>query len=145
MIETIFTPLQSAAGGALIGAAAVLLMAYAGRIFGATGVVAGVVSPNHAGDRGWRLALLAGMISGPLLITGLTGRMPDLTPVTSLPWILIGGLIVGFGVTLGSGCTSGHGVCGLARLSPRSLAATLTFMASTAVTVFVVRHMIGGL
>lgn len=144
MIETSFTPLQSAAGGALIGAAAVLLMLYAGRIFGATGIVAGVLSPNMAGDRGWRLALLAGMISGPLLIHALTGQMPDLTPVASLPWTLIGGVIVGFGVTLGSGCTSGHGVCGLARLSPRSLAATLTFMAATGLTIFIIRHVIGG-
>lgn len=144
-METVFTPFQSTAGGALIGAAAVLLMAYAGRIFGATGIVAGVVSASNSEDRAWRIALLAGMISGPLLVMGLTGQMPDLTPVTSLPWTIVGGLIVGFGVTLGSGCTSGHGVCGLARLSPRSLAATLTFMASTAVTVFVVRHVIGGL
>lgn len=144
MIETSFTPLQSVAGGVLIGAAAVLLMLYAGRIFGATGIVAGVLSPNMAGDRGWRLALLAGMISGPLLIRALTGQMPDLTPVVSLPWTLIGGVIVGFGVTLGSGCTSGHGVCGLARFSPRSLAATLTFMATTGLTIFIIRHVIGG-
>lgn len=145
VIETTFTPLQSAGGGALIGAAAVMLMAYAGRVFGATGIVAGAVFPNHAGDRAWRLALLAGMISGPLFVALITGQMPDLSPVTSLPWTVIGGLIVGVGVTVGSGCTSGHGVCGLARLSPRSLAATLTFMASTAITVFIVRHVIGGL
>lgn len=145
MIETTFTPLQSAFGGALIGTAAVMLMAYAGRVFGATGIVAGVVSATNVSERAWRLALLAGMISGPLFAMLFTGQMPDLTPVTSLPWTIIGGVIVGFGVTLGSGCTSGHGVCGLARLSPRSLVATLTFMATTGVTVFVVRHMIGGL
>lgn len=145
MIETSFTPLQSLAGGAIIGVAAVALMLYAGRIFGATGVVAGFLSPNLPGDRAWRLTLLAGMISAPILIWLATGSMPELTPVSSLPWTVVGGLIVGFGVTLGSGCTSGHGVCGLARLSPRSLVATLTFMASTALTVFVVRHVIGGL
>lgn len=145
MTETAFTPLQSAFGGALIGVAAVLLMAYAGRIFGATGVLSGVMSPNHAGDRAWRLALLAGMISGPLAVALLSGQMPDVAPVTSLPWTLIGGFIVGVGVTLGSGCTSGHGVCGLSRLSPRSFVATLTFMATTAITVFIVRHMIGEL
>lgn len=144
VVETVFTPLQSAAGGALIGLAAVLLMAYAGRVFGATGLVAGAFFPNGANDRTWRLALIAGMISGPMAVMLITGRMPDLLPVASLPVTAIGGLIVGVGVTLGAGCTSGHGVCGLARRSPRSLAATLTFMLSTAITVFVLRHVIGG-
>lgn len=141
---TEFTPLISFMGGTLIGAAAVMLMAYAGRIFGATGVLAGAILPDATGDRDWRVALLAGMISGPCLIMLITGQVPALTVVTSLPWVLIGGLIVGFGVTLGSGCTSGHGVCGLARLSPRSLVAVLTFMASTAVTVYLIRHVLVG-
>ncbi|SFR08531.1 YeeE/YedE family protein [Poseidonocella sedimentorum] len=142
---TQFTPLMSFGGGLLIGLAVVLLMAYAGRIFGATGVLAGVISPNAPGDRGWRVATLAGMISGPLAVALITGQIPAITMVSSLPAIAIGGVIVGFGVTLGSGCTSGHGVCGLARLSPRSLVAVPTFMLTTAITIYIIRHVLGGI
>ncbi len=143
-METEFTPLASLAGGVLIGAAAVTLMALRGRILGATGILGGVLLPTSASEVGWRLWLLAGMVLGPLVHLALTGALPAVEVPVPLPALLAGGLIVGVGVTFGSGCTSGHGVCGLARLSPRSLAATATFMATAIVTVFVTRHLIGG-
>lgn len=144
MMETVFTPLQSLGGGALIGLAAVLLMATMGRVMGATGIVAGLLQPASGADWVWRAAMVAGMVSGPLVVLALTGQMPVVQVPVSTGMLVVGGLIVGVGVTFGSGCTSGHGVCGMARLSPRSIVATLTFMATTAVTVFVVRHVIGG-
>ena len=142
-METAFTPLESLAGGALIGVAAVFLMASLGRVMGATGVLSGVLWPASASDRAWRLAILAGMVSGPLLVRAVTGAFPVIEVPASLPMLALGGVIVGIGVSFGAGCTSGHGVCGLARLSPRSLVATLSFMATTAVTVFVIRHVYG--
>ncbi|WP_290558577.1 YeeE/YedE thiosulfate transporter family protein [Aestuariivita sp.] len=144
MMETVFTPLQSLGGGALIGLAAVLLMATLGRVMGATGIVTGLMQPANLGDWTWRAALLAGMISGPAAFLLLSGQMPEIQVPASTSMLIIGGLIVGIGVTFGSGCTSGHGVCGMARLSPRSIVATLTFMFTTAITVFVIRHLIGG-
>lgn len=142
-IVTEFTPLASAFGGALIGLAAVLLMTFGGRIFGATGILSGAILPTGAGDRAWRWALLAGMVSGPLAVKLMTGSMPAVEIPISLPMIIVGGFLVGIGVNFSSGCTSGHGVCGMARLSPRSIVATLTFMAATIVTVYIVRHVIG--
>ena len=144
MFETEFTPWMSLGGGILIGLAATLLMLVQGRIFGATGVLAGLVQPTSRSDFTWRAVLLVGIVSGPLVILALTGAMPTVTVPVSNTMLIVGGLIVGIGGTFGSGCTSGHGVCGMARLSPRSLAATLTFMATTGVTVYVVRHVIGG-
>jgi uncharacterized membrane protein YedE/YeeE len=144
MIETVFTPWQSLGGGVLIGLSAVLLMLVAGRVMGATGVLAGIFAPASQADFSWRVALLLGMVTGPAVFWLVTGGMPEITVPASMPMLLIGGVIVGVGVTYGSGCTSGHGVCGMARFSPRSIAATLTFMATTAATVFVVRHVIGG-
>ena len=142
-METAFTPLQSLGGGALIGLAAVLLMGLHGRIFGATGILTGLVAPQGRADFAWRAVLLAGMVSGPLLVLAVTGAMPAVdVPVSTLA-LVVGGLLVGVGVTFSSGCTSGHGVCGLARLSPRSAASVLTFMAATAATVYVIRHVIG--
>ena len=144
MIETAFTPWASLAGGVLIGIASVLLMLVLGRIMGATGVLAGLIQPASGQDFAWRAVLLAGMVTGPLLVLAVTGQMPAVeVPVPTL-MLVVGGLIVGVGVTYGSGCTSGHGVCGMARLSPRSLVATVTFMLTTGATVFVVRHVIGG-
>lgn len=140
---TEFTPWLSLLGGSLIGLAAVLLMALHGRIAGMTGILSGLVPPfSH--DWGWRAAFIVGAIGAPALIVALTGHAIPFDSATPAPWLVIGGLIVGVGVYFGSGCTSGHGVCGIARLSPRSIVATLTFMASTAVTVFVIRHLIGG-
>lgn len=142
-METVFTPFTSLAGGALIGLAAVALMLVHGRIFGATGILAGALMPSSLQDWAWRAAVLAGMISGPLAVRALTGEFPEINVPVALPALLIGGGLVGIGVTLGSGCTSGHGVCGMARLSKRSIAATLTFMAATGLTVYILRHVIG--
>lgn len=142
-METSFTPFASLAGGALIGLAAVMLMALRGRIMGATGVLAGALLPASPYDRVWRLLLLIGMVAGPWVYFAFAGALPQIQVPVSLTMLIIGGFIVGGGVTLGSGCTSGHGVCGMARLSPRSFAATGTFMLTTAITVYVVRHIIG--
>ena len=142
-MQTEFTPIASLAGGALIGLSAVDLMAMLGRIAGITGILAGILPPwGHIEP--WRIAFLIGVISGPLIFVAITGS----TPVFDIPngighgLMAVSGVIVGVGVTLGSGCTSGHGVCGLARLSPRSLVAVVTFMATAAITVFVVRHVL---
>jgi uncharacterized membrane protein YedE/YeeE len=143
-VATSFTPLASLAGGAMIGLSAVLLMLLSGRIFGATGILTGAILPSSGGEFAWRAALLAGMVAAPTVYLGLTGTLPEIDVAVPLPLLAAGGLLVGIGVTLASGCTSGHGVCGLARLSRRSLVATLTFMATTALTVFVVRHVVGG-
>jgi uncharacterized membrane protein YedE/YeeE len=142
-IETEFTPLMSFAGGVLIGLSAVLLMFFQGRIMGATGILSGLITGGVPGDKSWRAAMVVGMIAGPLVVLALTGQMPAVEVPISLPMIVIGGFIVGIGVTFGSGCTSGHGVCGLARLSPRSFVATLTFMVVAISTVYVIRHLIG--
>lgn len=142
-MTTAFTPVTSLAGGALIGLAAVLLMAVHGRIMGATGILTGAFLPTGPGDRGWRIALLAGMASAPVLWRLATGGWPVIDVPVPAAALALGGLLVGVGVTLGGGCTSGHGVCGNARLSPRSIVATLTFMVTCAATVFVVRHVLG--
>ncbi|QIE45242.1 YeeE/YedE family protein [Pseudohalocynthiibacter aestuariivivens] len=142
-METVFTPWQSLAGGSLIGLAATLLMLSLGRIFGATGILSGLIAFVPSEDRAWRVALLLGMVSGPLVVMLLSGQMPVVQVPTSAPMLVIGGLAVGVGVTFGSGCTSGHGVCGMARLSRRSFAAVLTFMITTAITVYILRHGIG--
>jgi uncharacterized protein len=141
---TEFTPLQSLLGGALIGVSSVLLMAVHGRIAGMTGVLGGLLPPGIAADWQWRLAFLAGMIAAPLAYSAASAVPPGFQSQASWPTLLVGGVIVGIGVTYGAGCTSGHGVCGLARFSKRSLAAVLTFMATTALTVFVTRHVLGG-
>lgn len=143
-METAFTPFQSLAGGALIGLAAVLLMGLMGRIMGATGVLAGLLTPAGLADWSWRAAVVAGMVSGPAVVMLVTGDFPQVQVPVSNTMLVIGGLIVGVGVTFGAGCTSGHGVCGMARLSPRSILATLTFMLATGITVYLLRHVLGG-
>lgn len=143
MIETAFTPFQSLGGGVLIGLASVLLMATMGRVMGATGILAGLLQPASLSDWSWRAAVIVGMISGPLLVLLFTGSFPAVQVPISTSMLVVGGLIVGIGVTYGGGCTSGHGVCGMARLSPRSIVATLTFMLTTGITVYVVRHVVG--
>ena len=142
--ETEFTPLQSLAGGVLIGLSAVLLMFFQGRVMGATGILSGLIAGTAPRDRGWRAAMVAGMIAGPLLVMALSGQMPAVDVPVGWPMILIGGFVVGIGVTFGSGCTSGHGVCGNARLSPRSMVATVTFMIACGITVYLIRHVLGG-
>jgi uncharacterized membrane protein YedE/YeeE len=143
MLETAFTPFQSLGGGALIGLAAVFLMATLGRVMGATGILAGLLHPAGWPDWSWRAAVLAGMVSGPAVLMLLTGQLPSVQVPASSTMLIVGGFIVGIGVTFGAGCTSGHGVCGMARLSPRSIAATLTFMMTTGITVYLIRHVIG--
>lgn len=137
---TEFTPLLSALGGALIGLSAVLLMALNGRIAGISGILGQVLARRDPGAE--RLLFLAGLVLGPLVVALLTGGIPQHLPTSDL-LLAAAGLLVGFGSALGQGCTSGHGVCGLARLSPRSLVATLVFMAVAALTVFLMRH-VGG-
>jgi len=131
------------AGGVLIGLAAVLLMLALGRIAGIAGIIGGLVG-SGAGEIGWRIAFVAGLIAGPFAAALFGAPLPEVHVDASVPGILVAGLLVGFGSRLGNGCTSGHGVCGLARWSPRSLAATLTFMAAGAAVVFVARHVVGG-
>lgn len=138
---TEFTPWASLGGGVLIGIAAILLMAIHGRIAGMTGILSGIIPPVGT-DWSWRLAFLVGAIALPLIYTLLGGTIPFAVPV-STGALVIGGLIVGVGVFYGSGCTSGHGVCGMARLSPRSIVATMVFMIATFITVFITRHILG--
>jgi uncharacterized membrane protein YedE/YeeE len=126
-------------GGSLIGLAAVLLLAINGRIAGVSGILGGFLVPAAQGERAWRAAFIVGLIAGAALYGVLRGGLP-IELQTRGATLVIGGLLVGIGTRLGSGCTSGHGVCGLARRSPRSLIATLTFMATAISTVYVIRH-----
>ena len=143
-METAFTPWASLGGGALIGLAAVLLMAMHGRILGATGILGGLLRLDDPADWRLRAALIGGMAADPLVYLLATGRMPVIDlPISNLA-VVIGGLIVGIGVSYGGGCTSGHGVCGNARFSRRSMVATVTFMATAFATVLVLRHVVEG-
>jgi len=137
-----FSWIAGLVGGAMIGAAAALFLLVDGRIAGISGIVGGLLD-GRAGDIAWRVAFAAGLVAGPLLLM-LLGAQVTVRPQASLPVLVVAGLLVGFGTRLGGGCTSGHGVCGLARLSRRSFVATATFFATALVTVFVVRHVIGG-
>lgn len=137
-----FTPWASLAGGALIGLAAAMFLLVNGRIAGISGILGGLLVPSK-GDIAWRVAFLAGMLIAPtawLLFTAL----PEARIDASYPMLVVAGLLVGMGTRYGSGCTSGHGVCGLSRLSMRSLMATLSFMAAGFVTVYLVLHVTGG-
>jgi uncharacterized membrane protein YedE/YeeE len=138
---TDFTPWQSLFGGALIGLSAVLLMALHGRIAGITGIVSGVIPPL-ATDWQWRAAFLVGAVVAPLLLILAGGQIAFSVPVSTAALIL-GGVLVGIGVHFGNGCPSGHGICGIARLSPRSVVAVLVFMATAFVTVYVTHHVLG--
>jgi hypothetical protein len=145
MDQTGFAPVSAAIGGALIGLAAVLLMALNGRIAGVSGIVAGILGPMRkeaGGDLSWRIAFVAGLIASPLLLALFTGAKAVTVAPHPLWAMALGGLLVGYGTRLGSGCTSGHGVCGVARLSKRSIAATATFMATAIATVFILHHII---
>jgi uncharacterized protein len=138
-----FTPISAAVGGALIGLAAVLLMLLNGRIAGVTGVFAGLIDPIST-DRGWRATFVAGLILAPLSATLVGYTIPIPQMPASLLTIVVAGLLVGFGTRLSNGCTSGHGVCGIARLSPRSITATAIFMGAAIVVVALTRHVFGG-
>lgn len=137
-----FTPVSATLGGALIGLSAVWLMASAGRIAGISGILGGAFTAGQS-DRLWRWTFLAGLFAAPLLIGLFRPDFLNINFPVSTPMIIAAGILVGFGTQLGNGCTSGHGVCGNARLSMRSILATLTFMTTGIATVFVVRHLIG--
>lgn len=143
-MPTDFTPFASLGGGVLIGLAAVLLMGLFGRVMGATGILAGFLMPTSRTDWGWRASLLAGMVSAPVVLWLFSGASVTIDVPVSTTAMIIGGLIVGVGVTFGGGCTSGHGVCGIARFSPRSIVATVVFMIAAVATVYITRHVIGG-
>ncbi len=136
-----FTPGTALAGGALIGIAAAMFLLLNGRIAGISGVLGGLLKPAK-GDVAWRLAFVGGLVASPMLYRVFAER-PNATIDAGFGALVLAGLLVGVGTRYGSGCTSGHGVCGLSRLSPRSLVATLSFMGAGFATVFVIRHLIG--
>ena len=138
-----FTPWTSLLGGALIGLAAAAFVLLNGRIAGISGIVGGLLTPKK-GDAGWRLAFVGGMITAPLFWL-LASSLPVIQIDAGFPMLVVAGLVVGVSTRFGAGCTSGHGVCGISRLSPRSLIATGAFMLSGFATVFIIRHLSEGL
>ncbi|MFJ1251996.1 YeeE/YedE family protein [Cupriavidus sp. CuC1] len=138
---THFTPWSALGGGLLIGLAAAALVLFNGRIAGISGIVGGLLQPRRA-ETGWRIAFVLGLLAAPLLWR-LFGTLPESRVDAGAGLLVVAGLLVGLGTRYGAGCTSGHGVCGLSRLSPRSLAATAAFMAAGFATVFVARHLLG--
>ena len=136
-----FTPIPSLLGGMMLGLAATLYVLLHGRILGISGIVSGLVHPKKE-DWSWRLAFIVGLITAPFLAALFFGILPVIKVDASWLTVIIAGLLVGFGVQCGSGCTSGHGICGLSRLSPRSLVATASFMGAGFLTVFVIRHVL---
>ncbi|MBE9609763.1 YeeE/YedE family protein [Chitinilyticum piscinae] len=136
-----FTPWSALAGGALIGLAGGLLALLSGRIAGISGIVGGLFDGRPAADRNWRIAFVAGLLAAPLLWQ-LVAPLPAIQQVAGIPAMMIAGLLVGLGTRYANGCTSGHGVCGLSRLSLRSLVAVLSFMGAGFVTVFIIRHVL---
>jgi uncharacterized membrane protein YedE/YeeE len=141
MTTTVFTPIASLVGGALIGLSAVMLLALTGRLAGISGIVVRLFPPYEDGEFAGRIAFVAGLVVAPVVVLAVTGRLPVQTIQAHGAVLMLAGFLVGFGSVWGNGCTSGHGVCGLSRLSVRSLVATLTFMATGIATVFVVRHL----
>jgi len=138
-----FTPVSAAIGGALIGLSAVLLMVFTGRIAGISGIFAGLINPQTT-DCAWRAAFIGGLVAAPLTAALLDHTVPTPRMPGSYIVVVIGGLLVGFGTRLGSGCTSGHGICGIARLSPRSMVATGVFMMAAIIVVSLTHHVFGG-
>jgi uncharacterized protein len=141
-MATTFTPIASLAGGALIGLAAVMLMAFNGRIAGVSGIAARLLPPFVDHELAGRVAFLAGLVVVPSIFLVATGQLPAQSIATGGLVLAIAGLLVGFGSVWGNGCTSGHGVCGISRLSIRSLVATAVFMATGFATTFIVRHLL---
>ncbi|QWE13334.1 YeeE/YedE family protein [Polynucleobacter sp. AP-Titi-500A-B4] len=138
-----FTPIPSLLGGMILGIAAALYVLLHGRILGISGIISGLLHPKQD-DRAWRIALVLGLLTAPVLAALFFEIRPIVEVDADWIAIIIAGLLVGFGSQYGSGCTSGHGICGLSRLSPRSLVATLSFMGAGFLVVFVLRHVIGG-
>lgn len=138
-----FTPIASTVGGILIGLSASTMLLLDGKIVGISGIFAGVLRPRN-GDTLWKSAFLAGLLAGGLLLRTLLPHAFDFGIVRSPAVLALAGLLVGFGSRLGNGCTSGHGVCGVSRLSARSIVATVTFIVTGAAVVYVVNHVIGG-
>jgi uncharacterized protein len=140
-MSTDFSPFSGFIGGVLIGLAAVLLLVANGRIAGVSGIVGGLLA-RVSGDTAWRVAFVLGLWLGALVYWAAHGALFEVELATAPAVMIAGGFLVGYGTRLGSGCTSGHGVCGIARLSPRSVVATLVFMGAAIVTVFLVRHVL---
>lgn len=138
-----FTPVSAIIGGAMIGVASSMLLVLSGRLAGISGILAGLLPPAR-GDIDWRILFIGGLLAGTFIYQVFAGESYDVSFSLGWPAIVVGGLLTGIGTRLGSGCTSGHGVCGLGRLSPRSAAATVTFIVAGGLTVFVVRHVVGG-
>lgn len=138
---TEFTPWMSLLGGVMIGVSAVILMGFLGRVAGISGIVGGLFQ-SDVFDVVWRLVFLLGLIAAPLFYGLIVNKQPDFAVTGDVVFLIVGGLLVGFGAIFGSGCTSGHGVCGLSRFSKRSFVAVVVFMVSAAVTVFVMRHLV---
>jgi uncharacterized membrane protein YedE/YeeE len=141
-VRTAFAPVAALIGGGMIGAAAVLLMATHGRIAGISGIAARLLPPYEGDGVAGRLAFIAGIVAAPLLVAAGTGHPVPMHVAAGPVLLVVAGLLVGFGTVWGNGCTSGHGVCGLSRLSLRSLVATMVFMATAVATVFVMRHVL---
>lgn len=137
-----FTPISSAIGGALLGISAVILMAFNGRIAGISGIFSGAVFSSDGG-KPWRLMFVAGMLLAPIIHLAVNGGWPEFEITTNWFLLIAGGLLVGYGTRLGSGCTSGHGICGLARFSIRSLVAVLAFMSGGIAAVAVMKKVLG--
>ena len=138
-----FTPVSAAIGGVLIGLSAVLLMLLTGRIAGISGIFSGLLNLRDE-DKGWRIAFIAGLILAPIIAGAIGYGMTS--PTLPANWVIIvaAGLLVGFGTRLGGGCTSGHGICGVGRLSMRSVTATIVFMVTAVITVAITHHVVGG-
>ena len=134
-----FTPFSALAGGSIIGVAVVLLLLFNGRIAGISGITGGLLTPQGK-EKAWRIAFLVGLLASPWLY-GIAAPLPTMAVSGNSLWLILAGLLVGLGTRLGGGCTSGHGVCGTARLAPRSLAATCVFMAAGFLTVYLLRHL----
>ena len=134
--------IMAAIGGVLIGLSAVLLLGFSGRIAGVSGIVGGLLPPKPATDRSWRLSFVLGLVLAPLILNMATGASGIGAPAVDYPLLLAAGLLVGAGTAFGGGCTSGHGICGMARLSPRSAVAVTVFIIAAIVTVFVTRHLV---
>jgi hypothetical protein len=137
-----FTPVSALLGGAMIGLAASALVLVNGRIAGISGILGGSLEGSKD-DLLWRISFLTGLVIGPWLVTAARGRFPEIVIQAPLLTLVVAGILVGFGTRLGSGCTSGHGVCGVARASPRSVVATIVFFLTGAITVFITRHVLG--